>query len=339
VTRDVEVVVVGAGVMGLATARALARARRDVLLCEQFALGHGRGSSHGTSRIFRLSYPAREWVERAQQALPLWRELEAEAGETLLELHGSIDLGDWGANRDALAAAGAEHELLDRAEAERRFGLVLGPGEQALYQPQGGIALAERTLAVLAESVRAHGGRIAAETRVVSVDEAPGGVRVELEDATLTAAAAVVTAGAWAPRLVELADAQPTQETTAYFRHDGPVPSLIDVSPAAVAGYALTAPGRGVKASMHKTGARLDPDARPAPDHAIAAATGEWLARRLPAVDPEPTRLETCLYTNLPDDRFACERRGNVVVGSACSGHGFKFAPLVGAELAALASG
>jgi sarcosine oxidase len=88
---------------------------------------------------------------------------------------------------------------------------------------------------------------------------------------------------------------------------------------------------------MHKSGRRVDPDAPGEADRAIAAATGEWLARRLPAVDPEPLALETCLYTNLPEDRFACERRGPVVVGSACSGHGFKFAPLIGAELAALA--
>lgn len=335
-TRDAEAIVVGAGVMGLATARALARAGRDVLLCEQFALGHDRGSSHGTSRIFRLSYPAREWVDRAQRALPHWRELEAEAGEPLLELYGSFDLGDWRPNRDALAAAGAEHELLDRADAERRFGLVLEPGERALFQPHGGIALADRTLTALAGSIRAHGGRIAEETRVVWVTDAGDGVRVGLEEGELTADAAVVTAGAWAPRLVDLANARATRETTAYFRHDGPVPSLIDTTPSAGSGYALTAPGRGVKASLHKTGRHLNPDAPGEPDRGIAAAAGEWLARRLPAVDPEPAGLETCLYTTLPDDRFACERRGNVVVGSACSGHGFKFAPLVGAELAAL---
>jgi sarcosine oxidase len=330
--------VVGAGVMGLATARALARAGRDVLLFEQFTLGHDRGSSHGTSRIFRFSYPEREWVERAMASLPHWRELEAEAGEPLLELHGSIDLGDWEPNREALAAAGAAFEILERPEADRRLGLVLEPGERALFQADGGVALADRALAALAASVREQGGTIAEETRVVSVSEAREGVRVELEDRELTARVAVVTAGAWAPRLVDLADAFPTQETTAYFRHDGPIPSLIDTTPSVVAGYALAAPGRGVKASMHKTGPRLDPDAPSEPDHAIAAATGEWIARRFPAVDPEPMQLETCVYTNLPEDRFACERRGNVVVGSACSGHGFKFAPLIGAELAALAS-
>ena len=74
-SADVEVVVVGAGVMGAATARALARAGRDTLLVEQFEPGHERGSSHGSSRIVRLSYPAVEWVRLAQESYPLWREL------------------------------------------------------------------------------------------------------------------------------------------------------------------------------------------------------------------------------------------------------------------------
>ena len=77
---DAEVVVVGAGVMGLATARALARAGRHVALCEQFEVGHERGSSHGGSRIIRLSYPDERWVRLAQESYPLWRELEAECG-------------------------------------------------------------------------------------------------------------------------------------------------------------------------------------------------------------------------------------------------------------------
>ena len=97
---DVEIVVVGAGVMGLATARELARAGRAVALVEQFRVGHARGSSHGRSRIFRLSYPDARWVRLAQEAVPLWGELEAEAGETLIERYGSLDLGDWRPNRE-----------------------------------------------------------------------------------------------------------------------------------------------------------------------------------------------------------------------------------------------
>src|SRR5206468_11568027 len=82
------VAVVGAGIMGSAAARALSRAGHDVTLYEQFRVGHDRGSSHGRSRIFRLAYAEPEYVRLAQEALGLWRELEAESGETLLELNG-----------------------------------------------------------------------------------------------------------------------------------------------------------------------------------------------------------------------------------------------------------
>ena len=335
---DAEVAVVGAGVMGLATAAALARDGRDVVLLEQFRLGHDRGSSHGTSRIFRLSYPEEQWVRLAQEALPLWRELEAESGETLLELHGSVDLGDWRANRDALDACGVRYDIFDRHAAERRFGLVLAPGEEALHQADGGVALADKTLTVLAAGASANGTRVLEETRVLAISEDDGAVRIELESGCLEARAAVVTAGAWAPRLVDLADASPTRETTAYYDLEGPIPSLIDSGLAGGAhGYALTAPGVGTKASIHRTGPPADPDGPPEADHTIAEAAGEWLARRFPPAAPEPLRVETCLYTNLDDDRFVCERRGRIIVGSPCSGHGFKFAPLIGKRLAALA--
>ena len=335
---DAEVAVVGAGVMGLATARALARDGHDVVVLEQFRLGHERGSSHGTSRIFRLSYPEEEWVRLAQEALPLWRELEAESGETLLELYGSIDLGDWRPNREALEACVAECVVLDRYTAERRFGLAFGPGEEGLLQPEGGIVLADKSLTALAGAVSEHGGRLLEETRVTSVADSDSGVRIELESGSLEVQAAVVTAGAWAPRLVDLAEAVTTRETVAYFDHQGPMPSVIDTTLGDnVHGCALTAPGRGTKAGIHRSGLPTNPDGAGLLDYAVADAAGEWLARRFPGFPSEPVRVETCLYTNLPDDRFTCERRGRIVVGSACSGHGFKHAPAVGKRLAALA--
>ena len=91
--RRLEVAVVGAGAVGLATARALARGGREVVVVEQFRAGNDRGSSHGSSRIFRLAYEEPEWVRLAQEALPLWRELEAESRLDLLTLPGSLDSG------------------------------------------------------------------------------------------------------------------------------------------------------------------------------------------------------------------------------------------------------
>src|SRR5262245_51866861 len=111
--------------MGLAAAWALRRAGREPLVLERFNVGHLKGSSHGATRIFRLSYAEPKWVRLAQDALPLWRELEAESGETLLELHGLIDLPlDLEQLTETLDACEADYEVLDAEEVERRFGLA-----------------------------------------------------------------------------------------------------------------------------------------------------------------------------------------------------------------------
>ena len=322
---DTDVVVVGGGVMGLAAARALAQAGRDVVVCEQFELGHDRGSSHGSSRIVRLSYPDERWVRLAQESFPLWRELEAESATTLLDLHGTLDLGDWEPNRDALAACGAPFEVLDASEIERRFPVRADSGSHGLFQADGGIVHADRALAALADGLE-----IRERQRVDAVVEDGDGVTA----GGLRARAAVVTAGAWAPQLADV-DATPTVETVSYFELAEPLPSVIDTTTGAHSGYALHSPDGHLKAGIHQTGRPANPDEQNPPDRELAARTAAWVARRF-GLEPA-TRVETCLYTIREHDEFLLERRGRVVVGSACSGHGFKFAPVVGKRLAALA--
>jgi sarcosine oxidase len=104
-----------------------------------------------------------------------------------------------------------------------------------------------------------------------------------------------------------------------------------------VHGYALAAPGVGLKAGFHQTGRQTDPDRRGEPDEQLVERAREWVAARFPRAG-DLLRAETCLYTMRPGDEFLLERRGRVVVGSACSGHGFKFAPAIGERLAALAT-
>src|SRR6266568_5628052 len=194
--------IVGAGIMGLATARALARRRWDVTIYEQFEVGHKRGSSHGRSRIFRLAYPDPEWVRLATDALHGWRDLEEESGTALLELNGLLEMVRVaaGSSRDGLRKAGVEFELVDAAAAERRWPIRVPQGWTVLFQPEAGIVRADLAQRAFLDSAREHGAELREKTLVESLDDV---------DADVT----VVTAGAWVRRLLPRVPVRPTRET------------------------------------------------------------------------------------------------------------------------------
>jgi sarcosine oxidase len=325
-----DVAVIGAGIMGAATAYALARDGRDVILYEQFEVGHARGSSHGRSRIVRLAYPEVEFVELARESFAGWRALEREARVELLELNGLLELVDDSAqgSADALEAAGAEYELLSAEAVRRRWPVVVPDGWTALFQPEAGIVRADLAHRAFLECALAHGARLQENTRVASLDD-------------VDADAVVVTAGPWAPEFFPDLPVRITRETLAYFRREGaPLPSVGQLDPVTRghALYSLHDPKYGLKAGRHHAGAALGPDEHGGPDLEIVDRVAEWVARTHPDADPEPAALETCVYTTTPDEHFILERRGRVVIGSACSGHGFKFAPAIGTRLAAMAA-
>ena len=332
-----DVVVVGAGVMGLATAWALVRAGREPLVLEQFSVGHTRGSSHGATRIFRLAYDEPEWVRLAQEALPLWRELEAESGETLLDFTGLVDLPlDLDRLTATLDATGTAYEILTADEVEHRFGLVTRCC-QAVWQPDAGVVLADR-------AVRAFGAglRVREQTRVTALVPGTDDVRVETDRGPVEAETVVVAAGAWARPLLAGAGIDlpvvPTRETVSYYRlaDERAVPSVIDYESRET--YALTAGPGLVKVGVHRTGPAVEPDEAGGPDDAIVRFAAGWAARTFPLATSDPVAVETCLYTNIADAGFVVERHGPIVVCSACSGHGFKFAPAVGERTAALSA-
>jgi sarcosine oxidase len=318
--------------MGLATAWALRRGGREPLVLEQFAIGHTRGSSHGATRIFRLAYDEPEWVRLAQEALPLWRELESECGEPLLDFTGLLDMAqDVDRLVETLTATGTAHEVLTAAEVEHRFGLAT-TCRKVVWQPDAGVVLAERAVQAFA-----RGLDVRPESRVREL-RADG---VETDDGPIEAATVVVAAGAWArPLLAGLGidlPVVPTRETVSYYRlaDDRAVPSVIDYAHRET--YALTAGPGVVKVGVHRTGPAVDPDEESGgPDDAIVQFAGEWAARTCPLAQPEPIAVETCLYTNTADASFVLERHGQIVVCSACSGHGFKFAPAIGERVAML---
>ena len=325
-----DVAVVGAGIMGSATAYALARDGRDVTLYEQFEVGHTRGSSHGRSRIVRLAYPDLEFVELAKESFAGWRELEQEAGVELLELNGLLELaGDLAQGSSAaLDAAGAEYELVSAEDARRRWPVGVPDGWTALFQPEGGIVRADLAHRAFLDCAVARGAELREHTRVGALDDVDAG-------------AVVVTAGPWVQQFFPDLPVHTTRETVAYFKREGaPLPSVVQLDPVTRghALYSLHDPEHGLKAGAHHAGARVGPDDEGGPDPALVERVADWVARTYLDADPEPVAAETCMYTTTPDERFILDRRGRVVIGSACSGHGFKFAPAVGRRLARMAA-
>ena len=131
-----------------------------------------------------------------------------------------------------------------------------------------------------------------------------------------------------------------TRETVGYFRREGaPLPSVVQLDPVTRghALYSLHDPVHGLKAGAHHAGASVSPDEEGGPDAGLVQQVADWVSRTYPDADPEPVAAESCMYTTTPDESFVLERQGRIVVGSACSGHAFKFAPAIGERLAALA--
>ena len=341
--NNIEVAVIGAGVVGAAAARHLAKSGHEVIVFEQFEAGHTRGSSGGTSRVFRFSYDDPHYVAMAMEALTIWRDLETEAAETLIVTTGGLDVGrDIGGHVRALRENGAEFAVLDGPEVAARWpGVALGGDTGILFQPDAGTALADRALAALVGGATAAGCELKENTRVHEISVDGSAAVLSTDGDTYRARAAIVAGGAWAGSLLAQVDidlpVEVTRETVAHFRFDDEysVPVLVEWTDPPL--YALASPGVGIKGGAHHSGPVVDPDEPGEVDTAIVDRIADWVARRYPNVDPEPVLAETCLYTNTEDERFILERHGPIVVGSACSGHGFKFAPVTGRRLVDLA--
>ncbi|HEY1778505.1 MAG TPA: FAD-dependent oxidoreductase [Solirubrobacteraceae bacterium] len=344
-----DCVVVGAGVNGLATAWALAKTGAKTALLEQFALHHPHGSSHGDSRSIR-HYPAPEWMALWREAEALWTELGEEAGVELLQHVGVFTHARrLSSELEGLDRLGVPAEAVDTAEARRRFGIHLPEDGESYFDPTSGFILAARACEALAKSCLEHGVTIIEGAAVTGLEQSPHNVAVSTNvRGTFTAEVAVVTAGAWARTLLApLGISLPvyiSRETVAYFSVPDPldVPVIIDYTAAdAVTGqgiYSLPSPSLGLKVAAHHGGVRSDeiPRSRE-PDVRVVERLARWLSERLPRLAGPTVKTETCLYTVTTDEEFVLRREGRVVVGSACSGHAFKFATATGQKLASLA--
>lgn len=330
-----DVAVVGAGAMGSAAARALAAAGREVVVLEQYELGHVRGGSHGGTRLFRPSATDAEVMRLTEQARGLWRELEAESGETLFEVTGGIDHGvDDAAIETFRALHATDGDVLAPEEATERW-----PGMRfetpVLHQPGSGRLYADRTVMALQTVASGLGAEFRAESPVKALRLHGDAVELDVPAGAVMARQVVVTAGAWAPKLLDglvpLPPFRVTQEQPRFFAPASAGlewPSFVDWR---VVSYGLFEPGSGVKVGLHGTGPEVDPDLR---DFAVAPAADAELLRYVeewfPGLDPERTTAISCLYDNTPTDTFVIDRLGPITVAVGFCGKGFKFVPLIG---------
>jgi len=351
-TERADVVIVGAGLAGSASARALASRGRSVVLVEAFQPGHRRGSSHGSARIFRRAYPDPLYVRLTGQAQVLWRELADETGEELVSTTGALDYGlarEQEKMHEILTGFGVPAELMAAgAAAERWPGMSFGP-DAVMFHPDGGVLDPERAMAAMRGIAVARGAQVSYGSPVLRVEADGDGATVHTSDRSWRAPVVIVAAGAWLEPLlggqVPLPPLVVTQVQAFHFapRTRGPWPVFMYHDD--VVRYGLPAGRDGevpgaVKIGEHGLGAVTTGGGR---DGIVSPAARdrvrEFVRQRLGGLDPAPVGEVTCLYTSTASEDFILDRRGPFVVCSPCSGHGAKFAPLVGEIAADLACG
>ncbi len=351
---DADVVVVGVGTAGSAVLWRLAARGIKVIGVEQFEPGHDRGSGHGESRIIRTAYhehPA--YVPLVREAWRLWRSLERESGAAVLTRTGALMIGPSGGEllRGVASAIGAhdlDHEWLDAEACGRRFPQHrLAPTEEAVFEPDAGFLRPEPAIRTMAARATVAGAVLLTGRRVGAVEPVSRGVRVALDDEAIIARHAIVCAGPWVAGLLPALreKLQVERQVQAWLPvHDAALygAERFPVFIRERAGHFLygvpAVDGKAVKVGIHHEGAAVDPDAidRRVRD-ADLSTVSSLVAALLDGVNPVPSHAAVCMYTNAPDGHFVIGRvsgLGNVTVVSACSGHGFKFAPVVG-EIAA----
>jgi sarcosine oxidase len=359
----IDVVVVGLGIMGSATALTLARRGQRVVGIERFDLGHDRGSSHGATRIIRLGYFEHpSYVPLLRHAYEQWRAIEAETGEPLLHVTGIIEIGppEGIVVSGTLAAARAHelpHDILDAATAMRRFPAFRLPSDYlAVLQPDGGFLLAEPAIQAFASLATKAGAELRSGETVRAIEPRADGVRVITDRHAIDAGAAIVTAGPWLEALLPSLPAplRVTRQVLGWFEPTLPALFAPDAFPVFLLesrhgihyGFPLyNSPlnaGSTVKVAKHHHGDEtVDPDTY---DRTVSSADEtsirSALAGHLPAANGRLVAAKTCLYTMTPDSDFIIDHlpgAPHIVIASPCSGHGFKFAPVIGEILADLA--
>jgi sarcosine oxidase len=363
-TTHADLIVIGAGLAGAATAYSAAKRGLDVVVLERFGPGHRNGSSHGSARIFRRAYPDPLYVKLTGKSGELWRRLAEESREQLLMLTGGLDFG---ANRNpaalhaVLTANGVPAELLTSTEAAERWPMFdFTSAGQVTFHPECGVLDPDLAMAAMLRLAAANGAdiRFSTPAALLTRSASGDGAVAHTDTGSVTAQVAVIAAGAWLPELaaglVELPPLRVTKQQIFHFAQKEQPGQATAARPWPVficwdgtyfyglpGGRDGGAPG-AIKIGEHLAGTETTAATR---DHEVDQAARDrviaFVSQRVPGLDPAPFNEATCLYTWTANEDFILDRpaSGPFVIASPCSGHGAKFAPLLGELITDLATG
>ena len=348
-----DVIVIGAGGMGSASAYHLAKSGADVLVLEQFQRGHTFGSSHGATRIIRFFYDKPFYTELMKTAYAEWRALESVSRKSLLFITGSVGIGAKGnpygrAARRSLDAAGVESEWWDATQLAERFPQFRLAGDMdILWQKDTGFLRAAECVSTHLQLAEQHGARIREETRVTDIDWQTDIPTVHTESDLFHGRKVVITAGAWTGKLLAELNLPLTvtkQQVCYYQPTDGKsfqperFPVFTESTPDGEFIYGIPVfgsfnTGGGLKIARHGRGQIISADTpERTPDADYIAHIDAYVQERLPELG-KTRHAEVCLYTETPDEDFIIDAHphcSDVLIAAGFSGHGFKFCALVG---------
>lgn len=354
-----DVAVIGLGATGSAALYALTRRGARAVGIERFTPCHDRGSSHGETRIIRLGYFEHpSYVPLLRRTYQLWRELETGCGRPLVHNTGIVEIG----RPDGEVVAGTlrasrdhrlPHQILDAAQVMQRFpAFRIPPDYVGVFQPDGGFLDVEPSIAAMLTLAKAQGAELRTNEAVHAIKPGPNMVHVETDRGSIDATTVIVAAGAWTSKLLPdlPAELRVTRQVQAWFQAEDAAPFgpgrlpvfLLESRHGVHYGFPPYG-GSGVKVAKHHHADELvDPDTV---DRTISTADEALirsaLADHIPAANGRLLAAKTCLYTVTADHDFIIDRHpgaAHVIVASPCSGHGFKFAPVVGEILSELAT-
>jgi len=352
-----DVVVCGLGATGSAALRELSQRGLRALGIERFTPGHDRGSSHGATRIIRLGYFEHpSYVPLLRRAYELWRQLEELSGKRLLHITGIAEIGppDGALIKGVLASVSTHalrHELLSATELMRRIpAFQLPPHYKAVIQPDGGFLAAEPSIHAMLALAKSAGAEIQTGETIRAIEPSSTGVRIVTDRARIDAAAAVIAVGPWIKAMLPglRAPLRVTRQVMAWFTPRDPEPFrpgrfpvfLLESHHDIHYGFPLDGDGLIKVAKHHHRDETVDPETC---DRTISVGD-ESLIRaalidHLPDASGRRAAAASCLYTVAPDGDFVVDSmpgHPHVLIASPCSGHGFKFAPVIGEILADL---